>query len=126
MMLWVVAKMVMILGLLCVFLFFIIKLLKRGRSSTLSSSSRSPIKILATQWIAPQKYISIVEIGGELLALGISESQINLLTRIEDKEWAQKIAEFQESKTPPLYHIHNYLLKSRGFAGIFLRRINGK
>ncbi len=126
MMVWVVTKMVLILGLLCIFLFIAIKLLKRGKVSSNFISSRSPIKILTTQMIAPQKYISIVEICEELFALGISESQINLLTKIEDKELAKKMTEQLESKTSSFFHFQNYLFKNGGFFGILLRRVNEK
>lgn len=125
MMIWPFIKMLVIAGSLFIVLLFTMKLLKKGK--IVSSSSSQLIKILTTQWIAPQKYISIVEIGGELFALGISESQINLLTKIEDRELAKRIVESQESKTPHLYNtIQNYIFKNRGFSGIFFRRLNEK
>lgn len=61
------------------------------------------IQIIATQPLAPNKYIHLIEIGNKLLVLGVSEQSINLLTEIVDKEVIDFIktqASSQEEKTP--------------------------
>ncbi|MDQ7837842.1 MAG: flagellar biosynthetic protein FliO [Thermodesulfobacteriota bacterium] len=41
------------------------------------------IKILATKGIAPKKYVSVIEVGGEIIVLGMSEGSVSLLTRMD-------------------------------------------
>lgn len=41
------------------------------------------IKILATKGIAPKKYVSVIEVGGEIIVLGMSESSVSLLTKMD-------------------------------------------
>lgn len=42
------------------------------------------INILETRMLGPKKQVSVVEIGGEVLVLGVTEQQINLITRLDD------------------------------------------
>ena len=44
------------------------------------------IKILANNYIGVKKQITLVEVAGEWLVLGLTPTQISLLTRIERKE----------------------------------------
>jgi len=44
------------------------------------------IQIIATQYLAPNKYIQLIEIGNKLFVIGVSDQSINLLTEIDDKE----------------------------------------
>ena len=126
MILWAGAKMVLILGLLCIGLFFTLRVLKQKRINHPMASSQSIIKLLCTQWIAPQKFISLVDIGGELFAIGISESQITLLTKIEDKERIKDIIENLEMKSLPFYQIQHYLFKNKGIGRMLLRKFHEK
>lgn len=41
------------------------------------------IKILATKGIAPKKYVSVIEVGGEIIVLGMSEGSVSLLTKMD-------------------------------------------
>ena len=66
-------------------LLFLSRRLKRDGYSPKGTSLRIGIRVLSTKPIAPQKYISLVEIGGEVLALGVSEGQITLLTKVENQ-----------------------------------------
>jgi len=43
------------------------------------------INVLATKALGPKRYISVVEVAGELLVVGVAEGGINLLTRIEER-----------------------------------------
>jgi len=42
------------------------------------------IDVLDTRMIAPKKYVAVVQIAGKCVALGITDQQINLLTRVEN------------------------------------------
>jgi flagellar biogenesis protein FliO len=78
------------LGIVFVVLYFLMRVLKRTPFVRGDASSDAGIRLLTTRPIAPQKYISLVEIGGEVFALGISETQITLLTKIENREFLEK------------------------------------
>ena len=58
------------------------------------SGSNEIIKILATTTVASNRYISIIEIADKMYLISISDHNINLLEKIEDKE----IKEFFETK----------------------------
>lgn len=60
--------------------FLLVKKFDLGRSRLTRGSL---IEVLDTRMIAPRKYISVIHIGGELLAVGVSEQQISMLTRLD-------------------------------------------
>lgn len=55
------------------------------------SGSNEIIKILATTTVASNRYISIIEIADEMYLISISDHNINLLEKIEDKEIKDQI-----------------------------------
>ena len=67
---WAIVKMTLALGMMCVVLFFLVRVMKRNGGSKGGISSDSGIKMLTTQLIAPHKYISLVEIGDEVFVWG--------------------------------------------------------
>ena len=85
-MVWPVLKMIMALGLFLVLFFFLIRFLKRMDWMKGRPGGEGSIQVLTSQCIAPQKYVSLVEIGGEILVLGISAQQITFLTKIANQE----------------------------------------
>lgn len=85
-MIWVVVKMLLALGMVLGILFFLLRVLKRTPWIRKDLPADFSIRVLTTKLIAPRRYISLVEIGGEVLALGVSEAQISVLTKIEHPE----------------------------------------
>ncbi len=73
--------------------FYIFKkfVLKNG----LMGGNTQTIKVLGTGVIAPRKSVSLVEVAGEILVLGISNDNISLLSKVEDEE------KIEEIKTAP-------------------------
>jgi len=94
---WVVFKMLFALSLVLGLLFLLVRVLKRTPLIRKDLPADFDIRVLTTKPIAPRKYISLVDIGGEVLALGISEAQISYLTKVENPEWLEK----WRRKTPP-------------------------
>lgn len=126
---WAILKMILVLGTILVALFFLARLMKKNRMMTGGSASDSGIRVLATQCLAPQKYLSLVEMGGEVLALGISESQITLLTRIEKRESIERILNHADTKQEasfPLPYLQPFFTRPKGMKGGWLRRVYGK
>ncbi len=62
------------------------------------------INVIVTNPIGAKKAISLVEVAGEILVLGVSNNQISMLTRIEDTETIQKLKQYKNrfQKTNPL------------------------
>lgn len=50
------------------------------------------IKVLETRMLAPKKYVAVLDIAGQAMAVGISEQQITLLTKLEPDERLQALA----------------------------------
>jgi len=70
-----------VLGGLLVVFYFMKRFLKRD----VGSSKGQVIKVIASQYIGIKKNISLVEIPGSILVVGVSNDNISLLTKIEDK-----------------------------------------
>jgi flagellar biogenesis protein FliO len=101
-MIWATAKMMMALGGVLLLLFLAIRLVRRGGQGRGEAASDAGIRLLASRLIAPQKYITLVEIGGEVLALGVCDAQITVLTRVENKEFIDRLAASWLRKPDPL------------------------
>lgn len=74
----VFGSLLVVVGLMLLLLYFI----KRTGLGTGLGRGGSAITILETRMVAPKKYITIVEIAGRCLALGITDQAINLLTEL--------------------------------------------
>ena len=121
---WAILKMVLALGIVCMVLFFMARLLKRAgvkRDWPLDSG----IRLLATQSIAPRQYISLVEIGGEVLALGVSETQITLLTKIENKEFLERMRDNPLARSEPIFLFYPFLWRNKRLKIGWLRKFYG-
>lgn len=96
-MLWIVLKMFLALSLLGVLLFLAIKLFKGVSLKRQIGTSAGGIKVLTNKLIAPQRYITLVEIGDEIFALGISPQHISFLTKIDHKDaLLRKLSDLKE------------------------------
>jgi len=82
-------------------LYLLVRFTKRLDLARRGSARDAGIKVLTSRPIAPQKYISLVEIGGEILALGISAQQVTFLTKIENKERVKESLEPSAGKPEP-------------------------
>ncbi len=73
------------MGSLALILYFGARGLKRLNAFHGNALGDAGIKVLTSKLIAPQKYVSLIEIAGEVLALGITSQQVTFLTKIENK-----------------------------------------
>lgn len=119
-MIWVASKMILGLGVIIVLLFFLARAMKRTNLGRGDGPSESGVRLLLTKSIAPQKYISLVEIAGDVFALGIAEHQISLLTKIENRDFVEKMRACHPTTSEPL-SILQHLSK-----GGFLKGAHGK
>jgi len=124
---WVVFKMLFALSLVLGLLFLLVRVLKRTPLIRKDLPADFDLRVLTTKPIAPRKYIALVEIGGEVLALGISEAQISYLTKVENPEWLEK---WRRKTSPgpagtlPAW-MGNFPLKKRNASSFEERRVSG-
>ena len=121
-----VAKMILVLGAVLAILFLLIWLCKRMTAGRGNFHSDGQIRLLTTKPIAPRKYISLVGIGGQILVLGISEAQITLLDKIENREFVEKIEAQHAVRPGPLSILDHFSLGRKGFGREHMRILNGK
>ena len=82
-------------GLLVVFY-----LMKRFFKKDVGGSKERLIRIVASQYIGIKKNIAMVEVPGAILVLGVSNDNISLLTKIEDKSILESIRQEATRMTP--------------------------
>jgi flagellar protein FliO/FliZ len=125
-MVWAVAKMILGLGAVLGVLLLLIYLSKRAAAGKGRLSAEGQVRLLTSKPIAPRKFVSLVEIGGQVLVLGVSEAQITLLDKIENREFMAKTETQQALQSEPS-SIWDYLsLRRRGLNRGPLRISNGK
>ena len=77
-----IIALVIVLGGLFIVFYFLRRILKRE----VEGSSEKLIRVLASSYIGVKKNISLIEIPGSILVLGVTSDNIRLLAQIEDKE----------------------------------------
>jgi flagellar protein FliO/FliZ len=126
---WAILKMILFLGTILLVFFLLARFLRKNRMMTGGSPGDSGIRVLATQYLGPQKYISIVEMGGEVMAIGVSEVQITFLTKIDNREFIERMLNRTASKQEgsfPLHYFQPFFIKPKGLKNGLMRRVYGK
>jgi flagellar protein FliO/FliZ len=100
-MVWAALKMILGLGAILLVLFLLIRYGKRASLGKNELTAEGRVRLLTTQTLAPRKYISLVEIVGKVLVLGVSDSQVTLLDKIENPECVEKIINHHAAQTAP-------------------------
>jgi len=77
-----------VLGMMIGTMYFIKKIL---HSTSPAMNSGSLIKILASRYLGPKNSILIVDVAGEIIVVGLSNSQMSMLTTISDKDALDKL-----------------------------------
>jgi flagellar protein FliO/FliZ len=92
----------MILSLLIVLglLWAVYRWTRRSLSMGQGGSSGRLIKILANHYLGMKKAITVVEVPGAVLVLGISADRVNLLSRIDDPEVLAAVQKTTGEATP--------------------------
>jgi len=101
-MIWAVAKMILGLGAVLGVLLLLVHLSKRTAAGKERFSAEGQVRLLTSKPIAPRKFVSLVEVGGQVLVLGVSEAQITLLDKIENRDFMVKNENPQTLQSEPL------------------------
>ena len=88
-------------GMLMVFYF-----LKRYLKRDLPGSKEKLIKVLASSYIGVKKHISLIEVPGSVLVVGITNDNISLLSKIEDEEILDNLKLSEEDRTQVSFSEH--------------------
>ena len=97
-----------VLGALLIVFYFMKRFLKRDRGG----SSQQLIRVVASQYIGIKKNIALVEVPGAVLVVGISNENISMLTKIEDKIVIDSIRQ-ERSRITPSFTDHLQRLTAR-------------
>ena len=95
---WTVLKMFVSLGILLAVLVVALYFAKRIFKGSGNQSKGRMIRVLASTYVGVKKNISLVEIPGALLVVGVTNDAINLLAKIEDEEVLRKFSEPEDEK----------------------------
>jgi len=74
------------------------------------------IKVITTSYLAPKKMISLVEVAGEILVLGHTDTQITMLSKVADQQTIHHLQSSQKGKGmgSPFYQQLKDLVNKRG------------
>ena len=95
---WTALKMLAALGILLGVLIIALYFAKRIFKGDGNQPKRRMIRVLANTYVGVKKNISLVEVPGAILVLGITSDTISLLTKIEDDEILNKFRGSEDEK----------------------------
>jgi flagellar biosynthetic protein FliO len=95
-----VLRTIAVLAVIIIGIYLIFRFLLRRKNPRIADSEI--IKVLANFPLAANKAIQVVEIAEKILVLGVTDSNINLITTLEDKETIDKLKllSSKETETP--------------------------
>ena len=96
------AALALVLGGMGIFFYFTKRVMRRDGSG----SGGRMIRVLASQYVGLKKNISIIEIPGAILVVGITADTIRLLTKIEDKTILDQINDWRNGHPAPSFSDH--------------------
>jgi len=96
-------KMLIVLAVLVGGLLITFYYTKRKIGKQIGGSKGKLIRVLGNTYIGVKKQISLVEIPGAVLVLGLSGDNISLLAKIDDDTILGNIKSFEESKGLPSF-----------------------
>jgi flagellar biosynthetic protein FliO len=89
-----ITALAIVLGGLFIVFYFLRRILKRE----VGGSSEKLIRVLASSYIGVKKNISLIEVPGYILVIGVTSDNICLLTKIEDEEILNRFKRPEEKK----------------------------
>ena len=104
-----ITALVIVLGGLFVVFYFLRRILKRE----VGGSNEKLIRVLSSSYIGVKKNISLIEVPGSILVLGLTSDNICLLTKIEDEEILNRFKKPEEKKRSTLFSNQLNKLSSR-------------
>jgi flagellar protein FliO/FliZ len=91
-------RMIAVLALVLAVIYCVYRLMKRLAKPKIAESSA--IKILASATLGPGKAIHIVALGSKAYLIGATDSSVNLVTEVEDKDLVDRL-NLEATMSPP-------------------------
>lgn len=104
-----------VLAAIVIGIYLIFRLFLKNRNKIVTDTGL--IKVLSSYPLAANRVIQVVEIAGKIMILGVSESSINLITEVEDKEFIDKIKLLSSKETEGAGSFKGQILKIIGGKG---------
>ena len=76
-------ELIILSGFLIVLAFFVLYFFKKTK---IGFNVKNTVRELDRFYYSPKSFISIIKVGEEMMLIGVTENNINLLKKIEDKE----------------------------------------
>lgn len=95
---WMIIKTILVLALFVGGFYMFFKFV--SQKAGLHVSGESAIQILSTVSVGTNKFVQIIDVAGKVFLLGVSDSSINLLTEIKDREDIDRIRLLSSRSTP--------------------------
>jgi flagellar protein FliO/FliZ len=105
----IISALAAMVGVMIVAAYLFQKIVKKGGGGI---NYRELIKILSSKYLGPKSSIMLINVLGNVMVIGVSSSNISLLTEIVDSESLEQLKEVQEQKG-----------KSLSFSG-YLKRLS--
>ncbi len=112
--LWILVKLLTILGILLAAFYYIARYLRKNQSSRFPL--KGDIRLISQAYLGAGKEIQVVDVAGMLFVLGVTEHSIQLIKEIHDPIIREKIYTALDSAEPPQENFFEY----------FLNRLNNK
>jgi flagellar biogenesis protein FliO len=106
---FLVLRTLAVLAVLVIVIYLVFRVFLRNRHKIVTSTE--VIKVLATYPLAGNKTIQIMQIADKVLILGITDSNINLISTLEDKETIDKIKLESSKETRGFQSFKDQLIK---------------
>ena len=80
------------------------------------------IKILSTRYIGPKCSIMLVDVLDSVIAIGLANNQITMLTTISDQKSLERLNDFEREKKNPISLFNNLALYRSKFSALEKKR----
>jgi flagellar biosynthetic protein FliO len=111
-----ILRTVAVLAVIIIAIYLVFRFLLKGRNRAVSDTEM--IKVLATYPISANRLIKVVDIAGKILVLGVTDSNINLITEVEDKEISDRIKLLSSKEVPGRGTFREQFVKLLGGRGV--------
>lgn len=96
---WLIFKTIFVMGVLIAGFYYFFKFITQKVAIT--AVGQEVITILSVVPLGQNKFLQVVDIAGRVYVLGVSDSTINLITEIKDKDDIDRIRLLSSKSTPP-------------------------
>ncbi len=108
-------KMVISLGIVLAVIWGLYRIAKRKLPMVPASGKGRMIQVLESQYIGVKKNVTMVQVPGSILVLGVAADSINLLTQINDPAVIKNIADTDNRRSVLSFKDHfQRLMRSKG------------